>query len=160
MHLTSFSDYTLRVLMYLALERGRLATIAEIAAAYGISRNHLMKVVHELGQAGVVETVRGKGGGIRLARDPGDIRIGAIVRAAEGEGPIVECLSGRANTCPITPVCRLTRVLVEGFDALYHHLDRYTLADLVGNRRALAAVLVEAPRRPARRSAARAPSAR
>ena len=72
MHLTSFSDYTLRVLMYLALDRSRLATIGEIAAAYGVSRNHLMKVVHALGQAGVIETVRGKGGGIRLARDPAE----------------------------------------------------------------------------------------
>jgi Rrf2 family nitric oxide-sensitive transcriptional repressor len=160
MRLTSFSDYTLRVLMYLALERDRLATIPEIAAAYGVSRNHLMKVVHQLGQAGVIETVRGKGGGIRLAREPGAIRIGAIVRVAEGAGPIVECLSQDANTCPITPVCRLTRVLVEGFDALYDHLDRYTLADLVGNRRALAAVLVSAPtpaatRPPAARATAR-----
>ena len=107
MRLTSFSDYTLRVLMYLALERDRLATIPEIAAAYGVSRNHLMKVVHQLGQAGVIETVRGKGGGLRLAREPGAIRIGAIVREAEGAGPIVECLSHGASTCPITPVCRL-----------------------------------------------------
>lgn len=160
MHLTSFSDYTLRVLMYLALDRSRLATIGEIAAAYGVSRNHLMKVVHALGQAGVIETVRGKGGGIRLARDPAEIRIGAIVRSAEGEGPIVECLSDHSSACPITPICRLTRVLVEGFDALYDHLDRYTLADLVGNRRALAAVLVDAPGRAAKRGVARAPAAR
>ena len=108
----------------------------------------------------MIETVRGKGGGIRLARDPAEIRIGAIVRAAEGEGPIVECLSDHSSACPITPICRLTRVLVEGFDALYDHLDRYTLADLVGNRRALAAVLVDAPGRAAKRGAARAPAAR
>jgi Rrf2 family nitric oxide-sensitive transcriptional repressor len=110
MRLTSFSDYTLRVLMYLALERDRLATIPEIAAAYGVSRNHLMKVVHQLGQAGVIETVRGKGGGLRLAREPGAIRIGAIVREAEGAGRSSSVSRG-ASTCPITPVCRLSRVL-------------------------------------------------
>lgn len=160
MRLTSFSDYTLRVLMYLALDRDRLATIPEIAAAYGVSRNHLMKVVHQLGQAGVIETIRGKGGGLRLARPPESIRIGAIVRAAEGQGPIVECLSPDANACPIAPVCRLTRVLVEGFEALYDHLDRYTLADLVGNRRALAGVLVPPPVGTTRRSVAARPPAR
>lgn len=158
MRLTAFSDYTLRVLMYLALERDRLATIPEIAAAYGISRNHLMKVVHHLAQSGVVETVRGKGGGIRLARPPGAIRIGAIVRAAEGDAPIVECLSPEAGRCPIAPVCRLTRVLVEGFDVLYDHLDRTTLADLTVHRRALARVLVDLPARTGARAApSRAP---
>jgi len=93
MKLTTFSDYTLRVLMFLALRDERLATIPEIAAAYGISENHLMKVVHQLARSGVIESVRGKGGGIRLAQAPQAIRIGAIVRASEGAGPIVECLS-------------------------------------------------------------------
>ena len=146
MRLTSYTDYTLRVLMYLALDRGRLATIPEVAAAYGVSRNHLMKVVHHLALAGLVETVRGKGGGIRLGRAPETIRIGAVVRAAEGDAPIVACLSKEAGACPISPVCRLTRALVESFDALYDNLDRYTLADLVGNRRALAAILVDMPK--------------
>ncbi|HET9340580.1 MAG TPA: Rrf2 family transcriptional regulator [Casimicrobiaceae bacterium] len=159
MRLTAFSDYTLRVLMYLALDRDRLATIPEIAAAYGISRNHLMKVVHHLAQSGVVETVRGKGGGIRLARSPEAITIGAIVRAAEGDAPIVECLSRDANRCPIAPVCRLTRVLVDGFDAMYAELDRTTLADLTVHRRALAKVLVDMPARTgARATPARAPT--
>lgn len=142
MHLTIFSDYTLRVLMYLALDRKRLATIPEIAAAYGISRNHLMKVVHQLARSGVIETVRGKGGGIRLAHAPEAIRIGEIVRASEGDAPIVECLSGDANTCRIAPVCKLTQVLVDGFDALYERLNRYTLADLMVGRKALTAILV------------------
>lgn len=148
MRLTGFSDYTLRVLMYLALDRDRLATIPEIAAAYGISRNHLMKVVQHLGQTGTVETVRGKGGGLRLARPPASIRIGEVVRAAEGDAPIVECLSDDSGTCAIAPVCRLRRVLVDGFDALYEHLDRTTLADLVGSGRPLANVL-KGPVRPA-----------
>jgi len=142
MRLTTYSDYTLRVLMYLALDRSRLATIPEIATAYGISRNHLMKVVHQLGRAGVIESVRGKGGGIRLARAPEQIRIGEIVRASEGSAPIVECLSGDANTCRIAPVCRLTRVLTDGFDALYERLNGYTLADLMVSRKALQAVLI------------------
>ncbi|TRZ66439.1 MAG: Rrf2 family transcriptional regulator [Rhodocyclaceae bacterium] len=142
MRLTTFSDYTLRVLMYLALEPGRLATIPEMAAAYGISENHLMKVVHQLGRAGVVEPIRGKGGGVRLARDPQDIRLGEIVRVSEGNSPIVECLSPDSNTCRIAPACRLTNILVGAFEALYASLDSYTLADLVTNpkvlRRALA----------------------
>ena len=101
MKLTSFSDYTLRVLMFLAIDRSRLATIPEIASAYDISENHLMKVVHRLARAGIVESVRGKGGGIRLACAPEDIRLGAIVRASEGDAPIVECLSVDPRGCRI-----------------------------------------------------------
>jgi Rrf2 family nitric oxide-sensitive transcriptional repressor len=142
MKLTTFSDYTLRVLMYLALNRERLATIPEIAAAYDISENHLMKVVHQLARSGVIESVRGKGGGIRLAREPEAIRLGEIVRASEGSAPIVECLSGDAATCCIAPACRLTAVLVRAFDALYATLDDYTLADLVQAPRGLKALLV------------------
>ncbi|QDX82975.1 BadM/Rrf2 family transcriptional regulator [Denitratisoma sp. DHT3] len=142
MRLTTFSDYTLRVLMYLALEPGHLATIPEIAAAYGISENHLMKVVHQLAKSGVVTSIRGKGGGIRLARPPEEIRLGQVVRTSEGEGPIAECLSGDPDTCHIAPACRLSGILVGAFDALYAFLDQYTLADLVGNRLALAPMLL------------------
>jgi Rrf2 family nitric oxide-sensitive transcriptional repressor len=142
MRLTVFSDYTLRVLMYLALDRTRLATVSEIAAAYGISRNHLMKVVHQLVRAGVVESVRGKGGGVRLARAPEDIRLGAIVRASEGDAPIVECMSGDPGACRIGATCRLRGVLVDAFDALYDSLDQHTLADLVQAPRALRQALV------------------
>lgn len=137
MRLTVFSDYTLRVLMYLALERTRLATIPEIAAAYGISENHLMKVVHQLARAGAIESVRGKGGGIRLARAPEEIRLGEIVRASEGDAPIVECLSREPRACRITSSCRLKGILVNAFDALYDALDQHTLADLVERPRAL-----------------------
>ena len=142
MRLTAFSDYSLRVLMYLALDRTCLATVSEIAAAYGISRNHLMKVVHQLVRAGVVESVRGKGGGVRLARAPEDIRLGAIVRASEGDTPIVECLSGKPGACRIGAPCRLRGVLVDAFDALYESLDQHTLADLVRAPRALRQALV------------------
>lgn len=162
MRLTTFSDYSLRVLMYLALDRSRLATIPEISAAYGISQNHLMKVVHQLARGGVIESVRGKGGGLRLAHAPEAIRIGAVVRAAEGGAPIVECLSGKPGGCRIAPACKLTRVLKGAFDALYEYLDRYTLADLMVNRRAIASILVtRSPERAgAQRAPRRAPAAR
>ena len=142
MRLTVFSDYTLRVLMYLALDRTRLATIPEIADAYGISENHLMKVVHQLARAGIVESVRGKGGGIRLGRAPEDIRLGDVVRASEGSAPIVECLSRDAHTCRIAAPCRLKGILVSAFDALYDSLDEHTLADLVEKPRALKHALI------------------
>jgi len=145
MRLTTFSDYSLRVLMYLALQDDRLATIQEIANAYDISESHLMKVVHQLALTGVVETVRGKGGGLRLALDPSRIRIGQVVRQAEGDGPIVECLSGEPVTCCIAPVCKLPRALLRAFDAFYAELDRYTLADMVVRPGELKRVLV-APR--------------
>ena len=144
MKLTTFSDYTLCVLMFLALNRERLATIPEIAAAYDISENHLMKVVHQLARSGVIESVRGKGGGIRLAREPEAIRLGQIVRASEGSAPIVECLSDEVSSCRIAPACRLTAVLSRAFDALYATLDEYTLADLVQSPRGLKVLL--APR--------------
>lgn len=130
MRLTSFSDYTLRVLIYLTLNQGRLATIQSIADSYGISENHLMKVVHHLSKTGVIESVRGKGGGIRLARPADSIHIGAIVRSAEGDPPIVECLSSE-NQCRITRSCGLAGILIGAFENLYAYLDRYTLADLV-----------------------------
>jgi Rrf2 family nitric oxide-sensitive transcriptional repressor len=145
MRLTSFTDYSLRVLMYLALDRSRLATITEIASAYDISENHLMKVVHRLARAGVVESVRGKGGGLRLGRPPEAIRIGDVVRVAEGDAPIVECFSDEPHACRIAGPCRLKRVLAEGFDALYDSLNRHTLADLTANRRALSRALVRVP---------------
>ena len=130
--------------MYLALNRERLATIPEIAAAYDISENHLMKVVHQLARSGVIESVRGKGGGVRLAQAPEDIRLGGIVRASEGSAPIVECLSDEVSSCRIAPACRLTAVLSRAFDALYATLDEYTLADLVQSPRGLRVLL--APR--------------
>jgi len=144
MRLTVFSDYTLRVLMYLAIDRTRLATIPEIAAAYGISENHLMKVVHQLVRAGIVESVRGKGGGIRLARAPHEIRLGEIVRASEGNTPIVECLSGDPPACRIASPCRLKGILINAFEALYVSLDEHTLADLVEKPRTLAHALIRA----------------
>lgn len=141
MHLTSFTDYTLRVLIYLAIEPGKLATIPEMARAYGISENHLMKVVHRLARSGVIESVRGKGGGVRLVRDPIDVRLGEVIRASEGESAIVECFSPEANHCRITPACKLPRILGDAFEGLYRSLDAYTLADITANSQELGSLL-------------------
>lgn len=145
MRLTTFSDYTLRVLMYLALDQSKLATIPVIAKAYGISENHLMKVVHQLARSGVVETVRGKGGGIRLAFPPEQIHLGQIIRTSEGEAPIVECLGKQKEPgCCIAPVCQLSGILARAFDVLYAKLDEYTLADLMDKKRGLIKILERA----------------
>jgi len=137
MRLTSFTDYTLRVLMYLALKPEQLATIPDIAQAYAISENHLMKVVHQLAKSGVIISVRGKGGGIRLARPAAEIRLGAVVKQAEGTAPIVECLGGEQQ-CALIPACKLKGVLIDAFAALYGVLDKYTLAELVSQPQTLA----------------------
>lgn len=145
MRLTMLSDYSLRVLMYLGAAPDRLATIEEIARAYGISENHLMKVVHRLGQHGFVETVRGRGGGLRLKGEADKIRLGAVVRAVEEDFRIVECF-GSDGCCRITNVCILRHVLDEALDAFLGVLDRWTLAELVARPKALARVLeIRAP---------------
>lgn len=131
MRLTAFTDYTLRVLMYLGLHRDRLCTIAEIARAYGISENHLMKVVHYCATRGLVETVRGKGGGVRLARPSSEIGIGALVRATEEDIALVECFAPSGSECRVAPACVLRGALREAQEAFYAALDRYTLADLL-----------------------------
>lgn len=136
MRLTAYTDFSLRVLTYLGLRGDRLATIHEIATAYGVSQNHLMKVVHQLGRAGFVETVRGRGGGIRLARAPGAIRVGDVIRRMEDDFQIVACFAGndggsRGGGCVIAPDCRLAGALDEALHAFLGVLDRYTLADLL-----------------------------
>ncbi|HEX2842563.1 Rrf2 family transcriptional regulator [Hyphomicrobium sp.] len=140
MRLTTLSDYSLRVLMYLGARPERQATIQEIATAYGISENHLMKVVHRLGQHGFVETVRGRGGGLRLKGAADAIRLGDVVRAVEEDFQIVECF-GSDDACRITNVCRLKRVLNRALAAFLEELDNWTLADLVAKPKALSDVL-------------------
>jgi Rrf2 family nitric oxide-sensitive transcriptional repressor len=141
MRLTVYTDYSLRVLMYVALHPERLPTIGEIAASYGISRNHLMKVVYELGLAGYVVTVRGKNGGLRLARLPQDIVLGEVVRRTEPDMALVPCFEPIAAPCAITPACILRRALHEARSAFLQVLDGYTLGDLVKDRTILGSLL-------------------
>ena len=141
MHLTAFTDYSLRVLIYLAADPDRRATIAEIATAFDIKANHLTKVVHFLGQQGWVTTVRGKGGGLQLGQPAEGIVVGAVVRQTEGADRPAECFDRDHDRCRITRACRLKGVLHEAVTAFHAVLDRYTLADLVHNRRALLPLL-------------------
>lgn len=132
MHLTQYTDYSLRVLIYLGLQpEGGLSTIRDIAGHYGISENHLMKVVHGLSRLGYVDALRGRGGGLRLARAPEAISIGAVVRRTEDDMTVVECFDAKHDTCPITEACALRRALGEATAAFFRVLDEYTLRDLL-----------------------------
>ena len=135
MRITSFSDYAFRVLMFLAVRGGERTTIADIATSYEISHNHLTKVVQALARAGMVRTVRGKGGGLFLARPPTEIRLGDVVRACEDEHAYVECLIKGHTCCKVTPACGLVGYLGGAFGAFYAELNRHTLADLVAPER-------------------------
>lgn len=141
MKLTSFTDYSLRVLIYLAAQPKRRATIAEIAATFDVSENHLTKVAHCLGKGGWLANVRGKGGGLELAMPPELIVVGRVVRETEGVAMLAECFGDEGSNCSIASICRLRGVLGEAAKAFYAVLDRYTLADLVHNRHSLAKVL-------------------
>jgi Rrf2 family transcriptional regulator, nitric oxide-sensitive transcriptional repressor len=129
MQLTLFSDYSLRVLLYLSTHRDRRVPLPEISAAYGISQHHLVKVVQRLVEERLVESVRGRGGGLRLARPPGDINIAAVVRLTEPNSTLVECFDARTNTCPIDSACGLKMALVKAQNAFFAELERYSLAD-------------------------------
>ena len=148
MHLTAFTDYSLRVMIFVAAQPEGRATIAEVAGAFDISESHLTKVVHFLGKAGFLANVRGRGGGLRLARPAADINIGDVVRTTEGAAKPAECFDPATNTCIIAQVCRLRGVLTDAVASFYAALDRNTLADLAANRKPLARVLFQA--RPAR----------
>jgi len=140
MRLTLHTDYSLRVLMYVAIKGDALSTIKEIAEIFSISRAHLMKVVSRLAQKGYLESVRGKKGGVRLARTSGRINVGAVVRDMEEELGVLGCLQG-SGYCRIEACCTLRRALGDATDAFMAVLDRLTLADLVKGRRPLAALL-------------------
>lgn len=136
MRLTRYSDYAVRAMMYLAHSDGRLSSIGEIARAYAISQNHLMKVVHDLGKGGFVATVRGRNGGIRLARPPEDINLGEVIRFAEQEFQLAEC-----DACLIACACGLTGIFDEAIGAFLRVLDGYTLVDAMRGRHQLAPLL-------------------
>lgn len=130
MRLTLYTDYSLRVLLYLALHADKTVTISELADFYKISRNHLVKVVHELGLSGYILTTRGKRGGIRLARTPDQIVVGEVIRQTEPDFDLLECLNPDADQCVITHTCRLKSVLFTARGNFLGELDKYTLADL------------------------------
>lgn len=137
MQLTLFSDYSLRILLYLNAHPERRVALPEISAAYGVSHHHLVKVVQRLIDHGWVESVRGRGGGISLAVPPSEINIGSVVRLTEPHTNIVECFDARTNTCPIDPVCGLKGALLRAREAFFNELELYTLADFAPRAPAL-----------------------
>ncbi len=140
--LTLYTDYSLRVLLFLgAKEPDALSTIKEISDAYGISKNHLMKVSHELGKMGYVETIRGRGGGIRLAKRPEEIGIGEVVRQTEEDFYLVDCFNPESIGCVISPVCNLKGALNKALHAYITVLDEYKLSDFLHNKQEIAALL-------------------
>lgn len=130
MRLTTMTDYALRLLIYLGQHPQRLCTTAEVAQAYGISEAHLTKITHQLGLGGWISTVRGKGGGMRLAHPPAELMLGDLVRAIESDFYLVECLSP-TNACSLTGMCALTGIVNEALAAFMAELDKHSLADLL-----------------------------
>ena len=130
MRLSEYTDYSLRVLMYCAANPQRLVTIGELAEHHRVSKNHLMKVVNALARQGVIETTRGRGGGLRLLQAADAIRVGDIVRAAETDFRLVECFDPATDTCTLTPTCRLKLVFGDALRAYFKELDAVTLADI------------------------------
>lgn len=126
MKLTRYTDYALRVMIFLATHEGELVSIRRIADCYGISQNHLMKIAQDLGRAGFIETVRGRNGGLRLARPASHITLGALVRHTEGNDRLIDC-----SACLISPACGLPTVFGEAMEAFFDVLDRYRLTDMV-----------------------------
>jgi Rrf2 family nitric oxide-sensitive transcriptional repressor len=141
MRLTKYSDYSLRVLIYLGVHPHTLSTVSAIAGAYGISHNHLMKVVHKLGTLGYIQTIRGKRGGIKLVRPADSINLGEVVRRTEEDFYMVECFNTASGHCRIQPACALQGVLQDALDGFFAVLDRYTLADVLKQKQELSELL-------------------
>ncbi|HEY3285672.1 MAG TPA: Rrf2 family transcriptional regulator [Gemmatimonadaceae bacterium] len=142
MHLTRFTDNALRCLTYLALHPGETETVGTIARRMALSEDHLVKVVQRLAHLGYVETMRGRGGGVRLIVEPAKINIGAVVRQTEENFRLVECFDPAQNTCPIAPSCGMAPALDEALKAFLDVLDRYTLADFTKAQRKLLKLLI------------------
>lgn len=154
MRLTVFTDNALRCLMMLGWEPTRPHTVEHIARSMNMSYEHLVKIVHRLAELGYVETVRGRHGGVRLARAASDIRIGELVRATEESLALVECFTPETNACPVAPACRLAGMLDSALDAFFAVLDAQTLADVLEPREQLVALLRADHTRPAPRAGA------
>jgi Rrf2 family nitric oxide-sensitive transcriptional repressor len=140
MRLTDYTDYSLRTLIYVAVHPGESVTIQNIADAFGIPKNHLIKIVQKLGQAGLLHTMRGRTGGIRLGRAAEDINVGEVIRTMETDFGLVECFHEH-NACVITRACGLRNVLHEALQAYFQILDSYTLQDLVAKPQAIGKLL-------------------
>ncbi|KAA6453531.1 nitric oxide-sensing transcriptional repressor NsrR [Bacillus swezeyi] len=135
MRLTNYTDYSLRVLIFLASKNSNeLVNIKDIADTYSISKNHLMKVIYELGKLGYVETIRGRNGGIRLGKAPELINIGEVIRKTEDDFNLVECFNAEKNNCILSPTCGLKHVLNKALSAYLAVLDQYTLQDVIFNQ--------------------------
>ena len=131
MRLAEYTDYTLRVLMYCAARPQQLVTIGELAEHHRVSKNHLMKIVNDLARQGVLETTRGRGGGLRLMKDAKQIRVGDVVRASETDFRLVECFDPGTNQCTLSPSCRLKGLLDDALKSYFKTLDSMTLAELI-----------------------------
>ena len=134
MQLTQYTDYSLRVLLFLGLHPDRRCTITEISNAYEINRNHLVKVVHNLSSSGWITTIRGKSGGMVLSFAPEQINIGAVVRHTEPHMNLLECFDPEENTCVISPACALKHALYKARKAFMDVLDGYSLDDVLHNQ--------------------------
>jgi Rrf2 family nitric oxide-sensitive transcriptional repressor len=137
MTLNLFTDYSLRVLMYAALPGHERFSLDAVSSAYGISRDHVAKVVQYLVRGGYLNSQRGRGGGISIAKPPSEIRVGTIVRETESNTPLLECFHPPTNGCRLIGRCRLQMVMRKALDAFFAELDEVTLADLTGNPQAL-----------------------
>lgn len=131
MQLTSFTDYALRTLMYLAAHSEEKSSVKEISEHYGISRNHLVKVVHKLSQLGYIETTKGKGGGVQIAQGTEKLRLGDLISQLEPNMNLVECFDAKTNTCRVTGSCQLKHYLFEATQNFINTMNKYTLADTV-----------------------------
>lgn len=131
MHLTHYTDYSLRALIFLSIQPDEKVSIHDIADFFEISKDHLVKVVHNLNRLGYIESIRGRHGGIRLSRKPEDINIGEVVRNVEPHFHLVDCFNKEAPHCKVQPVCKLKHILEDALEQFVSVLDQYTLADLV-----------------------------
>lgn len=146
MKLTQYSDLGLRLLMYLALRKGESATIQEVSDRFGVSKNHMVKISHQLTKSGLIESTRGRNGGVRLSRPPESINVEEALRATEDNFDLVECFNALQNRCVISDVCRLSGVLDAAMAAFFDVLREVSLADLVKNSKALDKVLLPLPK--------------
>lgn len=145
MRLTKYADLSFRLLMYLAMRRGEPATIQEVSDRFAVSKNHLVKISHQLTRAGLIDSTRGRNGGVCLARPPENITVEEVVRATENNFDLVECFDASQNQCIISEVCKLNGILSAARTAFFEVLRQASLADLVKNSKALDKCLVPLP---------------